>query len=215
MLRLKSIKENFSSIDPQGNESKAHRLWKWLMDYGPRSREEIYQFDKSYSTVLAKYLRNGLIKQGNDLFLAVPDYKFEDIKPIENTTQVTEDPRETMKKNARELEDIFFNDWKPQVESYKRKFVALKTKVNSIELDINKLKNLEDSFNVLVEDFNSRIVSQEQVTNKYKDKVEKSAYNKIILMFGMSVREVNKQAVDCKNAIEARKLEIENMSDLY
>lgn len=32
-------------------------------------------------------------------------------------------------------------------------------------------------------------------------------------MFGMYVREVNKQAVDCKNAIEARKLEIENMSD--
>ena len=69
------------------------------------------------------------------------------------------------------------------------------------------------TFNVLIEEFNSRIVSQEQVTSKYKDKVEKSAYNKIILMFGMSVREVNKQAVDCKNAIEARKLEIENMSN--
>lgn len=85
MLRLKPINENFSSIDPQGKESKAHRLWEWLMDYGSKTREEIYQFDKSYSTVLAKYLRNGLIKQDNDLFSAVPDYKFEDVKPIENS----------------------------------------------------------------------------------------------------------------------------------
>ena len=215
MLKLKKLNENFSSIDPQGQESKAHRLWKWLMDNGPKTREEIYAFDRSYSTVLAKYWRNGLITLNGGLYSAVPNYKFVDVRQIEDksNTQVTEDPKEVMRKNAIELEDIFFNDWKPQVESYKRKFVALKTKVNSLEPDLEKLKSLEGTFDVLIEEFNSRIVSQEQITSKYKDKLEKSAYNKIILMFGMSVREVNKQAVDCKNAIEARKLEIENMSN--
>ena len=215
MLKLKKLNVNFSSIDPQGQESKAHRLWKWLMDNGSKTREEIYAFDRSYSTVLAKYWRNGLITLNGELYSAVPNYKFVDVRQIEDksNTQVIEDPKESMRKNAIELEDIFFNDWKPQVESYKRKFVSLKTKVNSLGPDIDKLKDLEGTFNVLIEEFNSRIVSQEQVTNKYKDKVEKSAYNKIILMFGMSVREVNKHAVDCKSAIEARKLEIENMSN--
>lgn len=86
-----------------------------------------------------------------------------------------------MKKNALELEDIFFNDWKPQVDSYKRKFVVLKTKVNSLEPDLDKLKALEDIFLVLVEDFNSRIVLQEQVTNKYKDKVERVCIIRLFL----------------------------------
>ena len=36
MLKLKKLNENFSSIDPQGQESKAHRLWKWLMDNGSK-----------------------------------------------------------------------------------------------------------------------------------------------------------------------------------
>ena len=83
-INQKKLNENFSSIDPQGQESKAHRLWKWLMDNGPKTREEIYSFDRSYSTVLAKYWRNGLIKQNGELYSAVPNYKFVDVRQIED-----------------------------------------------------------------------------------------------------------------------------------
>ena len=101
-INQKKLNENFSSIDPQGQESKAHRLWKWLMDNGPKTREEIYAFDRSYSTVLAKYWRNGLITLNGELYSAVPNYKFVDVRQIEDksNTQVIEDPKESMRKNA-------------------------------------------------------------------------------------------------------------------
>ena len=94
-INQKKLNENFSSVDPQGQESKAHRLWKWLMDNGSKTREEIYTFDRSYSTVLAKYWRNGLLTLNGGLYSAVPNYKFVDVRQIED-------------KNS-ELERIFQN----------------------------------------------------------------------------------------------------------
>ena len=110
-INQKKLNENFSSIDPQGQESKAHRLWKWLMDNGSKTREEIYAFDRSYSTVLAKYWRNGLITLNGELYSAVPNYKFVDVRQIED-------------KNS-ELERIFqkFKDVKyKNIEDYINKY---------------------------------------------------------------------------------------------
>lgn len=140
MLKLKSVKENFSSIDPQGKESKAHKLWKWLIDNGPKSREEIYQLDKSYSTVLAKYLRNGLVKQDNDSkYSAVTDYKFEDIKPIETQDDLEQIFQNYKSVKYRDMENSVkkFNEYVEKATEYKNLCDSFKNKLKSIKQKVN------------------------------------------------------------------------------
>lgn len=79
MLRLKRIDER--SLNPSGGESRAYILWKYLMDNGPRLRKQIYlDLNPSYATVLASYIRDGLINLDNStgLYSANKDYKFDD-----------------------------------------------------------------------------------------------------------------------------------------
>lgn len=136
MLKLKSIKEAFSSIDPQGKESKAHKLWKWLADNGSKTREEIYHFDKSYSTVLAKYFRNGLVKQDNDgKYSAVPDYKFEDIKPIENQNDLERIFQNYKSVKYQDMENAVkeFNEYLVKFTKYENLCDLFKTKLKAIK----------------------------------------------------------------------------------
>ena len=147
-INQKKLNENFSSIDPQGQESKAHRLWKWLMDNGPKTREEIYSFDRSYSTVLAKYWRNGLIKQNGELYSAVPNYKFVDVRQIED-------------KNS-ELERIF------------QKFKDVKYK--NIEDYINKYKKYHEKLMIQTEIIDQFVINLQSMQKKIDSMLKSASY---------------------------------------
>ena len=138
-INQKKLNENFSSIDPQGQESKAHRLWKWLMDNGPKTREEIYSFDKSYSTVLAKYWRNGLVTLNGGLYSAVPNYKFVDVRQIENQDDLEQIFQNYKSVKYRDMENVVkkFNEYVEKATEYKNLCDSFKNKLKSIKQKVN------------------------------------------------------------------------------
>ena len=139
-INQKKLNENFSSIDPQGQESKAHRLWKWLMDNGSKTREEIYAFDRSYSTVLAKYWRNGLVTLNGGLYSAVPNYKFVDVRQIEDKNSELERIFQNYKSvKYRDMENSVkkFNEYVEKATEYKNLCDSFKNKLKAIKQKIN------------------------------------------------------------------------------
>lgn len=105
MLRLKRINER--SLNPSGGESRAHILWKYLIDNGPRSRKQIYlDLSPSYATVLASYIRDGLINldTSTGLYSANKDYKFDDTNANPSNSVTNTQSNENPNSNSEEVD---------------------------------------------------------------------------------------------------------------